>query len=205
MICCCCQTEGQKHEHQSVNQSINQASNQLLFLQCSVTSKDHLLWLVGVKRKYNNVERERNKLKKAYHTLPILTSLPDLKGRLQHRSFLAILCVIAWADGALLLFYAVHQKYQDVESSDCPWNRLVAVEFWNILVVKMILKKKKRGHRMSLTDDVVRLNPGKWLMAAYVGRDTFHTGEQGYYWETLQNKKKNTTKPSPPPPPPLVP
>lgn len=34
---------------------------------------------------------------------------------------------------------------------------------------------------MSLTGDVVRLNPGKWLMAAYVGRDTFQTGEQGYY------------------------
>lgn len=58
---------------------------------------------------------------------------------------------------------------------------------------------------MSLMGDVVRLNPGQWLMAADVGRDAFQTGEQGYYCETLQKKTKNTTKPSPPPPPPLVP
>lgn len=48
---------------------------------------------------------------------------------------------------------------------------------------------------MSLMGDVVRLNPGKWLMAADVGRDAFQTGEQGYYCETFQKKKQTQLNP----------
>lgn len=48
---------------------------------------------------------------------------------------------------------------------------------------------------MSLMGDVVRLNPGKWLMATDVGRDAFQTGEQGYYCNFT---KKTKTQLNPP-------